>query len=617
MNDVDNMNNMHNMDNMDIMPEKDIEGSPSPISLNGMETIISQMKNGICRIYNNGGKKGSGFFCKIPFPDQDHLLPVLITNNHVLGNDDIKKDSNIEVSINDNSIVKNIRINNKRNIYTDKKLDVTIIEIIPKEDKINYFLEIDNIINNNENINNMFKKKSIYILHYPRNSNIVASFGLLQNINGNDINHKCSTDHGSSGSPIFSLNNSKIIGLHLGSFMKSDKYINKGIYIKKPIIDFYNDYKNKILNRINELSIEYKLNINSSFDIKIFDENFVKKNKENFIMIIKGKEKELCSKINIKEFIENEVIEAKLVIKLREIKKTSDFSKMFSYCSNLYALKNDSFFNTSNITNMSNMFVGCENLSNVSIISNCDTSNVSNMSNIFCKCKSLLSLPDISKWNTINVTDMGSMFTECSELKNLPDISNWNTSKVNNMRNIFYKCTSIKSLPNISKWDISNVKDINNMFGECSSLELLPDISKWNTSNITDIGNLFYKCTKLKKLPDLSKWNTSNIVNINNIFSECNALTCLPEISKWDTSNITEMRCVFNGCKSLLSLPDISKWNTSKVLDMNRMFNNCSSLTNIPNILVWNISKVKNKKSMFNGCDSLITKKELIKKFEK
>ena len=30
------------------------------------------------------GSKGTGFFCKIPFPNNNHLLPVLITNNHVM-----------------------------------------------------------------------------------------------------------------------------------------------------------------------------------------------------------------------------------------------------------------------------------------------------------------------------------------------------------------------------------------------------------------------------------------------------------------------------------------------------------------------------------------------------
>ena len=44
--------------------EKYLENSPIPISIKGTETIISQMKNGICKIYNKNGIKGTGFFVK-------------------------------------------------------------------------------------------------------------------------------------------------------------------------------------------------------------------------------------------------------------------------------------------------------------------------------------------------------------------------------------------------------------------------------------------------------------------------------------------------------------------------------------------------------------------------
>lgn len=38
---------------------------------------------------------GTGFFCRIPFPDINHLLQVLITNNHVLGEKDNVKGTKI------------------------------------------------------------------------------------------------------------------------------------------------------------------------------------------------------------------------------------------------------------------------------------------------------------------------------------------------------------------------------------------------------------------------------------------------------------------------------------------------------------------------------------------
>ena len=31
-----------------------------------------------------GKEQGAGFFCKILFPDNKNILPVLITNNHII-----------------------------------------------------------------------------------------------------------------------------------------------------------------------------------------------------------------------------------------------------------------------------------------------------------------------------------------------------------------------------------------------------------------------------------------------------------------------------------------------------------------------------------------------------
>ena len=68
----------------DKVKEKSIINSPEPISLKGIEKIIEQMKNNsICRIND----KGTGFFVKIPYKSK--LLPVLITNNHVINFEDI------------------------------------------------------------------------------------------------------------------------------------------------------------------------------------------------------------------------------------------------------------------------------------------------------------------------------------------------------------------------------------------------------------------------------------------------------------------------------------------------------------------------------------------------
>ena len=116
-----------------IKKEKYIKSSPEPVSLNGTEEIANQMRNSVCRIYNNGN--GTGFFTKIPY--QSKLLPVLITNNHVINKEDILSDKNIPLCFNNGKTVKKIKLNRNRLMYTNEQLDVTIIEIIENKDNFN------------------------------------------------------------------------------------------------------------------------------------------------------------------------------------------------------------------------------------------------------------------------------------------------------------------------------------------------------------------------------------------------------------------------------------------------------------------------------------------------
>ena len=105
---------------------------------------------------------------------------------------------------------------------------------LKKNDIINYY-------------NNYYKNESIYILNYLRGEQIVVSYGLLSDIKSdNEIAHKCSTDNGSSGSPILSLKNNKLIGIHYGP-SKNFNY-NNGTLIIFPIIEYIQKNFNNINN---------------------------------------------------------------------------------------------------------------------------------------------------------------------------------------------------------------------------------------------------------------------------------------------------------------------------------------------------------------------------------
>ena len=285
---------------MSDIEEKYLEESPIPVSIKGTEKILEQMKKCVCKIKNDHAK-GTGFFAKIPYKSESKK--VLITCNHILNENDIKKGNIIKVSINNEKEYKDIKIDDKRFIITNNILDTTIIEIEDKDEIEDIYIEIDERYNLN-NINERYLKESIYILHYPKGKDIVVSYGLLNSIENEDIYHLCSTERGSSGSPILSLDSFKLIGIHTGYF--KDNKNNKGL-LTKYIINVFNKIENiKKNNNKNESNTTDESNNknNSKNDNKI---NILNKiNKIN----------------NIDEFNKNKVAENSVKIRcLKRIKK--------------------------------------------------------------------------------------------------------------------------------------------------------------------------------------------------------------------------------------------------------------------------------------------------------
>ena len=244
------------------------------IPIQGIKTILFQMENCVCKIYKKDKENGSGFFSKIFWGEKENgfgffskifwnqkneLLPVLITNNHILNSNDIENDKIIEITVNNGEKCKNIniKIDETRKKFTSTKLDVTFIEIKPEIDNINTFLEIDEDVNKEKEIlDKKYREKPIYILHYPNEDNIHISYGLSEGIYDNNIHYFCSAKNDLSGSPILSLTTFKVIGIHNVS---DDDDINKGIFIKFAL-DEFNDV-------INDEKSLFDLNPFEIFDI--------------------------------------------------------------------------------------------------------------------------------------------------------------------------------------------------------------------------------------------------------------------------------------------------------------------------------------------------------------
>ena len=117
-----------------------------------------------------------------------------------------------------------------------KEFTCAFIEILP-EDKINNFLEIDNnLFKYEKEIEEIYRRRSIYVLHYPRGERAAMNSGILKKIENDTIVHICNTEPGSSGGPIILLDNLKVIGFHIGS--KNQAALNLGTLLKYPISEF-------------------------------------------------------------------------------------------------------------------------------------------------------------------------------------------------------------------------------------------------------------------------------------------------------------------------------------------------------------------------------------------
>ena len=99
---------------MEEQKESVLNDYPNIISYECSKKIIEQMERNICKI-NIGQIQGTGFFCKIPFPTQNQMLPVFITNNHVINNDILYNDNfKIKLDIEEEENLKEIILNKNR-----------------------------------------------------------------------------------------------------------------------------------------------------------------------------------------------------------------------------------------------------------------------------------------------------------------------------------------------------------------------------------------------------------------------------------------------------------------------------------------------------------------------
>jgi len=200
----------------------------------------------ICRIlYSN--KIGSGFLIKLHLKDKP--LFCLMTNGHVITEEMIKKKDKIDVYYDNQKERIKITLNKEERFiqnFIDIGLDYTVVEILPNDNVNEKYFLLPNIDYNGDNYKSLNNKK-IFIVQFPEGKDLSHSNGDITNINKYELTHKASTEPGSSGSPIFLAQTTKVIGIHKSGDEKNK--INFGDFIF-PII--------KILNTINSKNIKNK-----------------------------------------------------------------------------------------------------------------------------------------------------------------------------------------------------------------------------------------------------------------------------------------------------------------------------------------------------------------------
>ena len=275
-------------------PEKLIIDFPDPVSLSGTKTILRQMKKCICTMKIEN-KVGTGFFCKIPV-EKNKTMKCLMTCNHVLEEKNYDEINEINLFLNDEEEVKVIDLTVERKTYFNKVNDITLIQLID-DDNINNFLELDN------KLKEAYKDSSIYVIQYPNGKKATVSYGLLRKINDYDMKHQCSTESGSSGSPILNLETNKVIGIHKSADSNTMNNFNYGTFLR--------DLLNQIVFKAKKNSFNInELNINKSDSwLHIFEQTINNYDKEKLKKKMEKKNKKIEDEIN--EIVKNKIQEIK------------------------------------------------------------------------------------------------------------------------------------------------------------------------------------------------------------------------------------------------------------------------------------------------------------------
>ena len=392
------------------------------------------------------------------------------------------------------------------------------------------------------------------MLEYPRGIKSSHSIGKIKGISDKNIDYNCSTDYGSSGSPILNLTNYKVIGVH----KRKGKFHNQGTLIKYAIQEFQKIHPisscinkqnqiistNNILNNnvfnytpewlkmrialnnhlFNNININHHLleNNNNQFgNNNIIEINLFNSEETKDIYILDNSD--YIDEFGIKHYHDNlkELNQSNVEVYINDMK--TEFKKHYIFSRANFKIK---LIIKTKMTNCKNMFCNCSNIKSIDL-SSFDSTEVTNMGGMFYGCQNLRSI-NLSNFNTSKVTDMSDMFSDCSTLSEI-DLSSFDTRNVTNMSSMFSSSfTFVNNLINLnlSSFDTRNVTKMDSMFYDCENVTKIILPSTFYTKKVTDMSDMFMECKNLKDL-NLSSFDTRNVINMQNMFYRCRNLESL------------------------------------------------------------------------------------------
>ena len=317
------------------------------------EYIYNQIEKSLCKIICKPIDYGTGFLCNIKYNYSD-ILPVLITNNNILEEDDIALGKKICFCIGNETKKHQIKIENSRKRYINEKYNITIIEIKETDNlNIRTFLEIDNDIFR-RNLKSLYKEIDSYLLYFDDKKEAKYSSGEIKNLEDDNftLEHTCDCDVRSLGGPLINLSNYKVIGIHKGILEAQNKKI--GILLKTPIEEFLNIQPNKKKSSINKNSGNYDKNkqldreLNKKSGITMDKSENTNDTSKNISKNIynKSKNKNIESRISN---IDNESKKIKIYVKFNNRKEIELIIKDSAYFKDIIENLNNSYFFTKSI----------------------------------------------------------------------------------------------------------------------------------------------------------------------------------------------------------------------------------------------------------------------------